>query len=155
MSLSDALNNEVANSRRLEVINRDLIKQHLRDESELGKKENLITELNKVIETLQNDISKVKIELYNVRKESGHKDKHIQECERIIQELEKTISKLKERIKEVLHKKTGNYMENLRLIPVETLVQSVDVKLDTIINHFVHNIEITAPQAYNDLSRVK
>jgi hypothetical protein len=45
-------------------------------------------------------------------------------------------------------------MENISLIP-ETLVQSVDIVLDTLINYSPHNIQKEIPDAYNDLSRAK
>jgi hypothetical protein len=60
MSLLDALNIEVANSRRLESINQNLVKRHLQDESELVRKETLIEDLKEVIDSLQKEISKVK-----------------------------------------------------------------------------------------------
>jgi len=46
-------------------------------------------------------------------------------------------------------------MENISLIPVEILVQSVDIVLDTLINYSLHNIQKEIPDVYNDLSRAK
>jgi hypothetical protein len=152
--LIDALNLEVLNSRRLEVINRDLVKQHLRDERELVRKETLIAELKEAIGVFEKEISCVRKHLYSVQKENREKDKHISHCEQLIKGLEEKISQLRERIQQLTNKKFLKNMENLSFLPVHTLIDNINSTFDIFIRHFAYGTEIGAPPL-TDLRRAK
>jgi len=154
MSLLDALNIEVANSRRLESINRNLVKQHLRDESELVRNETLIEDLKEVIDSLQKEISKVKTHLYQVQKENQEKDKNIAECEKIIGDLEERIIKLRERIRVITSRRIIS-PDKIMNSTIDELLRSLGDILNTFESYFSHDIILNQKELENTLSRLR
>ena len=99
--LRDALSKEISNSNNKETWIAHLEKEALKIEREINRKDLEILASNEEKESLQADITALKIQLNHIKKESQDKETHIAELEKQIQECNEIISSLKYRIKQI------------------------------------------------------